>query len=61
MNDQLSMNCCWDAETKRVKTTLNTQVRRSKQHLGDEFITLQGIAKTDTIRLVLEILAFAFF
>lgn len=61
MNHQLGMNCCWDAETKRVKTTLNTQVHSSKLHLRDYFITLQSIAKTDTIRIVLEILVFAFF
>lgn len=45
---------------KGVKTTLNTQVHSSKQHLGDEFITLQGIAKTGTIRLVLKALALSF-
>lgn len=45
---------------KGVKTTLNTQVHSSKQHLEDEFITLQGIAKTGTITLVLKALAFSF-
>lgn len=61
MNDQVSMNYCWAGEIKRIKTSLNTQVHSSKQHLGDESITLQGIAKTHTIRPVPEILVLVFF
>lgn len=61
MNDQLNTNLFWDVETKKVKPALNTAVRCSKQHLGDEFIPLQGIAKTDAIGPALEVLVFAFF
>lgn len=57
---QFSMNYCCNAETKRVKTTLNTQVHSRKQHLRDKFITRQGSAKTDSIRLVLKALPLAF-
>lgn len=46
---------------KRVKKTLNIEVHCSKQHLGDQFITLQGIAKTDAIGPAPKVLVFAFF